>query len=60
MSVSDLSGRLRAEHRALAAVVVEQRVDRLLQHPLLVADDDFGRVEVDSFLRRLLRLMMRR
>ena len=40
----------RAEHRPLAAVVVEERVDRLLQHPLLVADDDFGRVEVDQLL----------
>ena len=51
MSVSDLSGRLRrAEHGPLAAVVVEQGVDRLLQHPLLVADDDLGRVEVDQLL----------
>ena len=40
----------RAEHRPLAAVVVEQRVDRLLQHPLFVADDDFRRVEVDQLL----------
>src|SRR5690606_29309693 len=29
-----------------AAAVVEQRVDRLLQHPLLVADDDLRRVEL--------------
>ena len=36
----------RAEHRTFAAVVVEQRVDRLLQHPLLVADDDFRRVQI--------------
>ena len=51
MSVSDLSGRLRrAEHRPFAAVVVEQRIDRLLQHALLVADDDFGRVEIDQLL----------
>ncbi len=40
----------RAEHGPLAAVVVEQSVDRLLQHPLFVADDDFGRVEVDQLL----------
>jgi hypothetical protein len=40
----------RGEHRPLAAVVVEQRVDRLLQHPLLVADDHLGRVEVDQLL----------
>ena len=49
--MSDLSGRLlRAEHRPLAAVVVEQGVDRLLQHALFVADDDFRRVEVDQLL----------
>ena len=40
----------RAEHRAAAATVVEERVDRLLQHPLLVADDDLGRVEVEQLL----------
>ena len=28
------------EHRPLAAVVVEQGINRLLEHPLLVADDD--------------------
>ena len=39
-----------AEHRPLAAVVVEQRVHRLLQHPLLVADDDLGRVEIHQLL----------
>ena len=41
----------RAQHRPLAAVVVEQGVDRLLQHPLLVADDDFRGVEVDELLQ---------
>ena len=51
MSVSDLSGRLlRAQHRAAAAAVVEQRVDRLLEHALLVADDDLGGVEVHQLL----------
>ena len=40
----------RGEHRPLAAVVVKQGVDGLLQHPLLVADDDFGRVEIDQLL----------
>jgi hypothetical protein len=51
MSVSDLSGRLLlAEDRATAAAVVEERVDRLLQHPLLVADDDLGSVEVEQLL----------
>ena len=34
--------------RAAAPAVVEQRVDRLLQHPLLVAHDDVGRVELDE------------
>jgi len=34
--------------RAPAPPVVEQRVDRLLQHPLLVADDDVGGVELDQ------------
>ena len=40
----------RGEHRPLAAIVVKQGIDRLLQHPLLVADDDLGSVEVDEFL----------
>ena len=31
----------RPEHGPLAAVVVEEGVDRLLEHPLFVADDDF-------------------
>src|SRR5438445_9329673 len=39
-----------AQDGPLAAVVVEQSVDRLLQHPLFVADDDFRGVEVDQFL----------
>ena len=39
-----------AQHRPLAAVVVEQRIHRLLQHPLLVADDDFRRVEIHQLL----------
>ncbi len=33
---------------AAAPAVVEQRVDRLLQHPLLVADDDVGRAQLDQ------------
>ena len=37
-----------ARDRAPAAAVVEQRVDRLLQHPLLVVDDDLGRAEVEQ------------
>jgi hypothetical protein len=41
MSDSDFSGRLLAPVMdAAAAAVVEQRVDRFLQHPLFVADDD--------------------
>src|SRR5579862_3068470 len=31
-----------------AAAVVEQGVDRLLQHPLLVADDDVGSAQLDE------------
>ena len=34
--------------RAAAAAVVDQGVARLLQHPLLVADDDLGRLEVEE------------
>jgi len=45
---------------AAAPAIVEQRVHRLLQHPLLVADDDVGRAQLDQTLERLLRLMTRR
>ena len=38
----------RAGHRTAAAAVVEQRVDGLLEHPLLVVDDDLGRAEVEQ------------
>src|SRR5690606_38256460 len=34
--------------RASATAVVEQGVDGLLQHPLLVVDDDLGSPEVDQ------------
>ena len=37
---------VRAGDGLAAAAVVEQRVDRLLQHPLLVADDDVGGVQL--------------
>ena len=37
---------VRAGDGLAAAAVVEQRVDRLLQHALLVADDDLRRVEL--------------
>ena len=40
----------RSQHGPLAAIVVEERIDRLLQHPLLVADDHLGRIEVDQLL----------
>src|SRR5262249_43682313 len=36
---------------AAASAVVEERVHRLLQHPLLVADDDLGRLEVHEALQ---------
>src|SRR5439155_15190417 len=35
-------------HGAAAAAVVEERVDGLLQHPLLVVDDDLWRAEVEQ------------
>ena len=38
----------RARHRAAAAAVVEQRVDGLLEHALLVVDDDLRRAEVEQ------------
>src|SRR5215216_923428 len=38
-------------HGPATAAVVEQRVDRLLQHPLLVVDDDLGRAEVEQALQ---------
>ena len=37
---------VRTRDRLAAAAVVEQRVDGLLQHALLVADDDLGSVEL--------------
>ena len=40
----------RAQHGAAATAVVEQGVDGLLKHTLLVTDDDFGGVEVDQLL----------
>ncbi len=41
---------VRAAQHAATAAVVEQRVDGLLQHALLVADDDLRRVEVHQLL----------
>ena len=40
-----------ARDDAAAAAVVEQRVDRLLQHALLVADDDVRRAQLDQPLQ---------
>ena len=37
-----------AGDRPAAAAVVDQRVARLLEHPLLVADDDLGRAELQE------------
>jgi len=37
-----------SEDRSLAPTVVEQRVDRLLQHSLFVADDNFRRIQIDQ------------
>ena len=51
MSESDFSGRLPGPVTGpAAAAVVEQGVDGLLQHPLLVVDDDLGRAEVEQAL----------
>ena len=41
----------RSRHRAAAPAVVEQGVDRLLQHALLVVDDDLGRAQVEQPLQ---------
>ena len=40
-----------AAQHAAAAAVVEQRVDRLLQHALLVAHDHVGRAQLDQLLQ---------
>ncbi len=40
-----------AQDGPLAAVVVEQGVDRLLQHAFFVADNHFRRIEVDQLLQ---------
>ena len=40
-----------AAQHAAAAAVVEQRVDRFLQHALFVADDDVGRLELHQLLQ---------
>src|SRR4029077_4748828 len=37
-----------ARYHATAAAIVEQRVDRLLEHALLVAHDDVGRLELNK------------
>ena len=37
--------------RTAAAAVVEQGIDRFLQHPLFIANDDFGRPELDQPLQ---------
>src|SRR5210317_2124193 len=34
----------------LAAIVVEESVNRLLQHPLFIADDDLGGIQVNKLL----------
>jgi hypothetical protein len=49
MSESDFSGRLPGPVTARPRrPVVEQRVDGLLEHPLLVVDDDLRRAEVEQ------------
>ncbi len=41
----------RAGDGATTAAVVDQRVDRFLEHPLLVAHDDLGRAELEQPLQ---------
>ena len=41
---------VRALQHAAAAAVVEEGVDRLLEHALLVADDDLGRAQLEELL----------
>jgi hypothetical protein len=49
MSLRDFRARLPGPVTGpAAAAVVEQRVDGLLQHALLVVDDDLGRTEVEQ------------
>src|SRR5712692_4591391 len=43
----------RARDRPAAAAVVDQGVARLLEHPLLVADDDLGRAELEEPLEAI-------
>ena len=40
-----------AGNDAAAAAIVEERINRLLQHALLVADDDVGRAQLDEALQ---------
>jgi len=49
-----------AANRLRAAPVVEQGVDRLLQHPLLVPEDDFRGAVLNELLQPVFRLMTRR
>ena len=48
MSDRDLRGLRFAPDHPAAPAVVEQRVDRLLEHPLLVPDDDLRGVELQK------------
>ena len=40
----------RTGHRAATPPVVEQRIDRFLQHALFVVDDDLGRAQIEQSL----------
>ncbi len=44
---------VRTEHRATTTVVVEESIHRVLQHPLLVADDHLGCIEIEKFLETI-------
>ena len=43
----------RTEHGAFTPIVVEECIDRLLQHPLFVTDDDFWRVQINQFFQSI-------
>ncbi len=47
-----LEGTIRGtQHRTAATTVVKESIDRLLQHALFVADDDFRCVQIDQLLQ---------
>ena len=43
-----------SQYGSLAAVVVEECVDRLLQHPFFITDYHFGRIEINEFFQPII------